>query len=61
MYCIVNHHLRFVSPFQGFIGLYPSINPTFRCAPCGAEIRRPCGTSQLLTSNGRLTRLHTVV
>ncbi|OAV74368.1 hypothetical protein Barb7_02148 [Bacteroidales bacterium Barb7] len=27
MYCIVNHHLRFVSPFQGFIGLYPSITP----------------------------------
>ncbi|OAV66085.1 hypothetical protein Barb4_03045 [Bacteroidales bacterium Barb4] len=55
MYCIVNHHLRFVSPFQGFIGLYPSINPTFRYAPCGAEICRPCGTSQLLTSHGRLT------
>ncbi|OAV68220.1 hypothetical protein Barb6XT_01101 [Bacteroidales bacterium Barb6XT] len=27
MYCVVNHHLRFVSPFQGFIGLYPSITP----------------------------------
>ncbi|OAV67785.1 hypothetical protein Barb4_02322 [Bacteroidales bacterium Barb4] len=44
MYCIVNHHLRFVSPFQGFNWIVPVRNPTFRSAPCGAEIRRPCRT-----------------
>ncbi|OAV75564.1 hypothetical protein Barb7_00808 [Bacteroidales bacterium Barb7] len=43
LYCIVNHHLHFVSPFQGFIGLYPFVNPTFRRTSCGAEIFCPFG------------------